>query len=140
MSYLNLNNNCQAYTNFQHTLLNMRKPSLLERLRAKKRNRAVLVGVTWYSSETWAQVKANAADPERFEESFAEWEAMAIAALREFLRSGVQAVKFHIIPEEFFAWCALNNKLNNAESRAEFVSEKLQAAHDTKATLNHTCQ
>jgi hypothetical protein len=119
-------------TNLQHTLLNMRKPSLLERLRAKKRNRAIMVGVTWYTAETWAQVKSSAADPERFEESFPQWETMAISALREFLRSGVQAVKCQIIPEEFFAWCALNNKVNNAESRAEFVSEKLQAAHDTR--------
>lgn len=108
----------------------MRKPSLLERLRAKKRNRAIMVGVTWYTKETWIQVKASAADPEGFEESFQEWEAMAIAALREFLRSGVRAVKFHIIPEEFVAWCALNIRVNNAEARAEFVSEKLQAAHD----------
>ena len=118
----------------------MRKPTLLERLRAKKRNRAMLVGVTWYTGETWTQVKASAADPERFEESFSKWEAMAISALREFLRSGVQAVKFHIIPEEFVAWCTLNNKVNNAESRAEFVAEKLQAAHDTSATLNHICR
>jgi len=124
-----VSNNSQAFTNFQHTLLNMKKPSLLERLRAKKRNRAVMVGVTWYTGETWAQVKASASDPERFEETFPEWEAMAIAALREFLRSGIQAVKFHITPEEFIAWCVLNNKVNNAESRAEFVSEKLQAAH-----------
>ena len=109
----------------------MRKPSLLERLRAKKRNRAILVGVTWYTGETWAQVKASAADPARLEDSFPEWEAMAISAIRELLRSDVRAVKFHIIPQEFFAWYALNDKVNNAESRAEFVSEKLRAAHDT---------
>jgi len=132
MSNVNRNNNRHAYTNFQHTLLNMRKPSLLERLRAKKRNRAIMVGVTWYTGKTWTQVKASAADPELFEESFPQWEAMAVSALREFLRSGVQAVKCQIIPEEFFAWCALNRKVNNAESRAEFVSEKLQAAHDTR--------
>jgi hypothetical protein len=109
----------------------MRKPSLLERLRAKKRSQAILVGVTWYTEETWAQVKAAATDPERFEESFPEWKAMAILAVRELQRSGVSAVEIHIIPQEYFTWCALNSKLNNAESRAEFVSEKLRTAHDT---------
>jgi hypothetical protein len=109
----------------------MRKPSLLERLRAKKRNRAIMVGFTWYTGETWAQVKSSAADPECFEESFPQWEAMAVSALRELLRSGVQAVKFPIMPEELLAWCALNNKVNNAEARAEFVSAKMNAAHDT---------
>jgi hypothetical protein len=109
----------------------MRKPSLLTRLRAKKRNQSILAGVTWYTEETWAQVKASASDPECFEESFREWEAMAISARRELQRSGVRTVEFHIIPQEFFEWCALNSKLNIAASRAEFVSGKLTADHDS---------
>jgi hypothetical protein len=112
----------------------MRKPSLIERLRAKKRNRAVMVGVTWYNAASWARVKGAAADPELFEETFAEWEAMAVLALRDFLRSGVQAIKYPVNPDEFFAWCALHNKLNNAEARAEFVSVMLNAARDSSAT------
>ena len=108
----------------------MRKPSLLERLRAKKRSNAMIVGLTWYNEDSWAQVKAVATDPERFEESFLEWEKMAVAARREFQRSGARALAFHIIPQEFFDWCSLNSKDNNAESRAEFVSEKLTAAHN----------
>lgn len=116
----------------------MRKPTLLERLRAKKRNRAVMVGVTWYSENSWAQVKATAADPECFEETFSEWEAMAVTALREFLRSGVQAVKCHINPDEFFAWCSLGNKINNAAARAEFVSAKLSTARDGSAGMTQS--
>jgi hypothetical protein len=111
----------------------MRKASLLTRLRAKKRNQSMLAGITWYTAETWSQVKASASDPERFENSFPEWEAMAISARRELQRSGVRAVEFQIIPHEFFEWCALNSKVNNAESRAEFVSEQLSAAHNGSA-------
>ena len=88
----------------------------------------MMVGVTWYTEETWTQVKATASDPERLEESFSEWEAMANSALREFLRSGIRAVQFQIIPQELFAWCVLNDKVNNAEARAEFVSEKMNSA------------
>ena len=108
----------------------MRKPSLLERLRAKKRTQFMIVGITWYTDETWAQVKAMATDSERFENSFAEWQAMAVSARRELQRSGARALEFHIIPQELFDWCTLNNKVNSAESRAEFVSEKLTAAHN----------
>lgn len=93
----------------------------------------MLVGITWYTAETWAQVKAAATDPERFEESFAEWEAVAVKARRDFQRSGVTAIEFQIIPQDFFAWCTLHCKENNAEARAEFVSEKLRTAHETKA-------
>jgi hypothetical protein len=107
----------------------MKKPPLLQRLKAKKRNQSLLIGLTWYTEETWAQVKASASDPECFEESFLKWKAMAVAARREFQRAGARAIEFHIIPSEFSAWCALNSQENNAASRAEFVSESLSAAH-----------
>lgn len=89
----------------------------------------MLVGITWYTAETWAQVKASATDPERFENSFPEWEAMAVSARRDLQRAGVRAVECQIIPQELFDWCALHGKINNAEARAEFVSEKMRATH-----------
>jgi hypothetical protein len=111
----------------------MKKPSLQQRLRAKNRSQSLLIGVTWYTEKTWSQVKATAADPECFEDSFAKWEAMAVKARREFQRSGVRAIECQIIPEEFFAWCTQNNQINNSTSRAEFVSVKLNEAFETKA-------
>jgi hypothetical protein len=109
----------------------MKKPTLYQRLKAKKRSQAMIIGLTWYTEETWAQVKKSATDPERFEATFLQWKAMAITARREFQRSGVHAVECHIVPEEYFAWCAINNQENNATSRAEYVSVKLSAAHNS---------
>lgn len=106
----------------------MKKPALLQRLRAKKRNQSILVGVTWYSAASWAEVKATAADPECFEDSFPAWEKMANLARRELQRSGVRAIECLIVPQDFFAWCELNSRVNNAAARAEFVSETLSAA------------
>jgi len=111
----------------------MRKPTLQQRLRAKNRSQSLLIGVTWYTEETWAQVKAAATDPERFEDSFAQWEAMAVKARREFQRSGVRAIECQIVPDEFFEWCAQNSQENNSTSRAEFVSDKLREAVEAKA-------
>jgi hypothetical protein len=108
----------------------MRKPTLYQRLKAKKRSQALIIGVTWYTEETWAQVKASATDPECFEDSFEKWKAMAIAARREFQRSGARALEYQIIPDEFSAWCALHGQENNSTSRAEFVSERLSAAYN----------
>ncbi len=107
----------------------MRQPPLLQRLRAKKRSQSLLIGVTWYTEESWAQVKATASDPECFEDTFIKWKAMAVSTRREFQRSGVRAVEYNINPQELAAWCALNSQENNATSRAEFVSEKLSAVH-----------
>jgi hypothetical protein len=106
----------------------MRKASLLTRLSAKRRIQTMLAGLTWYNQETWAAVKATATDPECFEDSFPQWEKMAISTRKELQRSGVRAVECHIIPQEFFEWCSLNGKANIAASRAEYVSEKLSAA------------
>jgi hypothetical protein len=103
----------------------MKKPTLQQRLKAKNRSQAMIIGVTWYTEETWAQVKASATDPECFEKSFQKWESMAIATRREFQRSGVRALECRINPQEFSAWCASHNQENNATSRAEFVSVKL---------------
>lgn len=106
----------------------MRKSSLRTRLSAKRRNQVMLAGITWYNEQTWAEVKATAADPECFEDSFPQWEQMAIKARREFQRSGVRAVECLIVPQQLFDWCARNGKINNAAARAEFVSEQLSAA------------
>lgn len=111
----------------------MRIPTLNQRLKAKKRSQAMVVGVTWYNGETWAQVKETATDPECFESSFEKWKAMAVKARREFQRSGVRAMECHIVPAEFQAWCAQNGRENNSTSRAEYVSEKLTAAYEGKA-------
>jgi len=111
----------------------MRKPSLQQRLKAKNRSQSLIVAVTWYTEETWTQVKASAIDPECFEASFQQWEATAVKARREFQRSGVRAIECQIIPEEFFEWCTQNSQENNSTSRAEFVSAKLSEALQTKA-------
>lgn len=108
----------------------MRKPTLYQSIKAKRRTQSLVIGVTWYTPETWAQVKATAVDPECFEDSFEKWKAMAVAARRNFQRSGVMALECQVVPEEFFAWCARNERQNDSTVRGEYVSEKLSAAHD----------
>ncbi len=107
----------------------MRRSTLTHRLHAKKRHQAMIVGVVGYTAETWAQVKATATDPQCFENSFEQWHKAAVAARREFLRSGVKAIEYQIDPAIFAAWCAQHQQENNATARAEFVSEKLGEAY-----------
>ncbi len=108
----------------------MRKPTLYQSLKAKRRSQQMVIGLTWYTEETWAKVKATATDPECFDETFDKWKAAAVVARRNFQRSGVMALECQIDPEKFFAWCAANNQENNSTSRGEFVSEVLSAAHN----------
>jgi hypothetical protein len=107
----------------------MKRSTLQRRLKAKTRSQTMIIGLTWYTEETWALVKATATDPECFEDSFEKWKAAAIAARREFQRSGVRALECLIVPEELSAWCARHGQKNDSTARAEFVSEKLTEAY-----------
>jgi hypothetical protein len=111
----------------------MRKPTLYQSLRAKNRSQQLVIGVTWYTPETWARVKATATDPACFEDSFEKWKATAVAARRNFQRSGVMALECQIDPDEFAAWCLANARENNAAARGEFVSDVLSAVHNKSA-------
>ena len=112
----------------------MKKRNLLERLRLRKQAHSSVVGVTWYAEEqNWRRVKAAAVDPERFEETYAEWKAMAVEAVGDLKRVGVSAVKIFVVPDELLSWCMLHNKPNNAASRAEFVSERLRSQDEAGA-------
>jgi hypothetical protein len=111
----------------------MKKPGLFQRLQAKKAAGKSLVGVTWYSQENWAKVKSSATDADRFEESYQAWQIMAMTALSDIQKTGINAVPYNIIADELENWCLTHNKANNAAHRAEFVAEKLQAQSELPA-------
>jgi len=117
----------------------MTKPSLLERLKRKKKQLVMpVIGVSWYTAEDWERVKARATDPDRFEATFQEWTAMAEVGLGDLKRAGVNPVKVMIDADEFSAWCSLHRKQNNAASRAEFVTEKVRAQHPVRSPSGMT--
>jgi len=80
------------------------------------------VNVCWYTKESWGAVRAFAADPEKFEESFYEWEVMANKAFENFRSLGMDVRKFHVDPESLQSWCKNEGRANEAASRAQFAS------------------
>lgn len=79
------------------------------------------VAVAWYTESEWARVKATATDPERFEASFKEWQAMAEDAVADIRKAGVVLEKYFIKADQLLAWCMLHNLENNSDARTEFV-------------------
>jgi hypothetical protein len=84
------------------------------------------VRVCWYTEQGWAEVKAFAADPERFEASFPEWEAMANDAIAKFRALGMNVGKFLVNPSELRAWCQANGRENEGGARAQFASSSVE--------------
>lgn len=91
-------------------------------LRPKNTQAQLRVSVGWYTPEEWAKVKAAATDPELFEPTFAEWEAMAEESLANIRAQGIDAQKSFVNASDLLAWCLIQGKENNSASRAEFVS------------------
>lgn len=105
----------------------MKKPSLIERLRAKKAPREdIVLGVAWYTEEQWARVKASAVDPENLEPTYPEWVKMAEDAMREIRRGVRNPIKIQIDAGELAAWCLMHGKPNDSSARAEFASHKMR--------------
>ena len=111
----------------------MPKRPLIERLRLKKNMQRASVAVSWYTPDEWARVKAAAADPEVFENTFQEWEAMATDALRDLRKAGTNPVKVFVAAEELQAWCLVHGKPVRADARAEFVLEKARGGPGAEA-------
>ena len=96
--------------------------------RAKNEYRIVAVG--WYTEESWEAIKNAAVDPERFENTYAEWCRMAAQALIDLESSGILGQPLYVEPNELLAWCRANDKPNDGASRAMFVSEKVRHANE----------
>jgi hypothetical protein len=113
----------------------MKKKSLYQRLQDKKQAQTWETGVTWYDEHNWAIVKAAAVDPERFEDTYAEWLEMAEKAMTDIRNAGINAAHFYVIADKLLAWCLVQGKPNDASSRAEFISENLRFASQRKSQM-----
>jgi hypothetical protein len=111
----------------------MAKHKLPPWLRPKPRPRSVNVGVTWYTEDQWHLVRAASTDAERFEETYADWIAMAEESTTNMLAVGIVAERVPVVAVELLAWCLAHGKENNAAARSEFVSQVLSRRHERDA-------
>jgi hypothetical protein len=89
-----------------------------------------VVGVCWYTPQDWERIKETATDPDLFEATFTEWETMAKENLASIFMAYPNARKVLINADEFFSWCFLRGRPNDARARSEFVADKVSAIDD----------
>jgi hypothetical protein len=104
----------------------MKRRPFMERFQSRMRQIKAVAGVPWYTAETWAEMKAFALDAERFENSFAEWEAMAEETLTNLGKRGLHLVKIPMVPDVFRHWLEEHHEENNASARAAYAAEKVK--------------
>ena len=97
------------------------------------KSRKVALGIAWYRSEQWEELRAYCEDGGTMEDSYDEWKHEATKALHDLQRAGehAQAVDFDL--SEFRKWCTAHKKSPNASSRSEFTAFRLQELHQSKS-------
>jgi hypothetical protein len=80
-------------------------------------------GIAWYSEDEWKKMKEISIDGERIENSFNEWEEVALKLLNKMRGPGFRTRKVYIKTDEFKHWCKVRSLPLKASSRSRYVSE-----------------
>ncbi|MFQ5737941.1 MAG: hypothetical protein ACE5JX_02930 [Acidobacteriota bacterium] len=110
----------------------MRRSRRRRRGRYSKQYGETLVGVAWYDRGQWTRLRQVAADPERLEESYEEWVAMAEKAIRDLKAQGMRIQRVPVDAEDLIGWCKEQARRLDTSARAEFTSHQLRKLHLSK--------
>ncbi|MHB8906052.1 MAG: hypothetical protein ACYC6D_08000 [Melioribacteraceae bacterium] len=89
----------------------------------KRKEELTHIGIVWYTEEEWRKMKVISSDSEIFEDSFKEWEEMALKTLVDMKATGIVGTKVFIKSDEFIVWCKINSLPLNASSRSKYITE-----------------
>ncbi len=99
------------------------------RRRYSKESVEAAPGVAWFDREQWQRLREVAADPERLEESYEAWVAMAERAIRRLEAAGMLIERVPVDTEELIAWCKDRARPIDSSARAEFTACQLRKVH-----------
>lgn len=89
----------------------------------KRQEEFTHIGIVWYTEEEWRKMKAISSDSEIFEDSFKEWEEMAIKTIVDMKANGIVGTKVFIKSDEFIVWCKIHSLPKDAASRSKYVTD-----------------
>lgn len=99
------------------------------------KERALLIGVAWYTHEDWIKLKTIFEDADSLPATYTDWLAFAELSLQALEHQGIKAYKVYIIPEEFKSWCQERGLRKNALARMQYTNAMIASlraeAHET---------
>src|SRR5216117_2311044 len=99
------------------------------RRRYSKESVEAASGVAWFDREQWQRLRQVATDPERLEDSYEAWVAMAERAIRDLEATGMLIERVPVDTEELIAWCNDQGRPIDSSARAEFAARQLRKLH-----------
>ena len=92
--------------------------------------RKIVPGVAWYRREQWPRLRDVSADADALEETYDEWEAMALDALQQLRARGIEPARIDIDVEELLRWCQAGGRPVDAKARSAFAAIKTRQHHE----------
>jgi len=83
------------------------------------------VGVAWYYESDYVRLLEMFEDGDKLHRTYDGWLQAASNGLEHLTSTGMIVERVYLIPDEFAAWCAANNKRLDSKARTSFVNEKL---------------
>jgi hypothetical protein len=88
--------------------------------------RDTVVGVAWYSRETWAELRRLVPVPGDLESTYEDWLAVFADGFARVQAAGLRPERVEVDLKALLAWCAPTGRVPDSTARAEFVSEQLR--------------
>ena len=97
------------------------------RRKKRKKNRApdTIFGIAWFSEDQWSLLREVAADPEKLEETYAEYTEMFEEGIEDLATTGTEIRKVEIEVKELLEWCDKQGRRVDGKARANFAAIKL---------------
>lgn len=93
---------------------------------SNKKDTAAVVGIPWYSEESWEEMKKISADPESFHESYQMWLAHADKSVVLLTNRDKPFERLNIDPISYSWWCENQSVQRDKESRRAYVQYLLE--------------
>lgn len=84
------------------------------------------IGIASYTNDQWQLLKGCAADREKLDRTYADWEKTRDEAIRMLRGQGYEPVLVPMDVGEIEKWCQAKDKANDMSSRAEICIEKMK--------------
>lgn len=85
-----------------------------------------VTGIAWYRPDQWDRLLSVSEDRDQLESTHAEWKATAEQMLKDIERRGAVVHRIAVDVDELLGWCRVGGRPVNAETRSQFVAEKMR--------------
>ncbi len=87
-----------------------------------KRPKIEVIGVPWFTAETWPRLLevVNSTEADKLPDTYSEWIALAEPRFAQHIADGLPMERVLIDPYELAAWCELNDLPIDGRARSVF--------------------